>query len=170
VVVVLRRGHHARLIHVGQDGLMTLLWNRPGDTAHATVLLAHGAGAPMDSDFMNAMSEALCERGIAVARFEFPYMARRRVEGGKRPPDRQPVLLAAFADMLQRMPGRCFVGGKSLGGRMASLLAAEGADVSGVVCFGYPFHPPGKPENTRTAHLPGLSVPMLVCQGERDPF
>src|SRR5690606_40723565 len=104
------------------------------------------------------------------ARFELPYMARRRAEGGKRPPDRQPVLLSAFAETLRQMPGRCFIGGKSLGGRMASLLAAEGADVSGVVCFGYPFHPPGKPENTRTAHLPGLSVPMLVCQGERDPF
>ena len=147
-----------------------LLWRRPAAGPHATLLLAHGAGAPMDSDFMTAMSDALVAHGIAVARFEFPYMARRRTEGGKRPPDRQPVLLAAFAETLQRMPGRCFIGGKSMGGRMASLLAAEGADVAGVVCFGYPFHPPGKLEKTRTAHLPGLPVPMLVCQGTRDPF
>ncbi len=147
-----------------------LLWDRPAGRPHATLLFAHGAGAPMDSDFMTAMSAALVVHGIAVARFEFPYMARRRAGGGKRPPDRQPVLLAAFAETLQRMPGRCFIGGKSMGGRMASLLAAEGANVSGVVCFGYPFHPPGKPATTRTAHLPGLPVPMLVCQGVRDPF
>lgn len=147
-----------------------LLWDRPAGKPHATLLFAHGAGAPMDSDFMTAMSTALVVHGIAVARFEFPYMARRRAGGGKRPPDRQPVLLAAFAETLQRMPGRCFIGGKSMGGRMASLLAAEGVNVSGVVCFGYPFHPPGKPATTRTAHLPGLPVPMLVCQGVRDPF
>lgn len=149
-----------------------LLWDRPAGKPHATLLFAHGAGAPMDSDFMTAMSTALVVHGIAVARFEFPYMARRRAGGGKRPPDRQPVLLAAFHDALRAMPdsARCFIGGKSMGGRMASLLAAEGANVPGVVCFGYPFHPPGKLATTRTAHLPGLPVPMLVCQGVRDPF
>lgn len=149
-----------------------LLWSRPGGVPRATLLLAHGAGAPMDSEVMNAMSEALTDQGIAVARFEFPYMARRRAEGGRRPPDRQPVLLAAFRNALQAMPdsARCFIGGKSMGGRMASLLAAEGASVAGVVCFGYPFHPPGKLDKTRIDHLPALKAPMLVCQGERDPF
>ena len=149
-----------------------LLWSRPKGTPRATLLLAHGAGAPMDSDVMNATSDALTHQGIAVARFEFPYMARRREEGGRRPPDRQPMLLAAFQNALQAMPdsARCFIGGKSMGGRMASLLAAEGANVAGVVCFGYPFHPPGKLDKTRIDHLPELKVPMLVCQGERDPF
>ncbi len=147
----------------------------PEGTPRASLLLAHGAGAPMDSDFMNRMAALLCERGIAVRRFEFPYMAQRR-QGGRRPPDRQPVLLDCWRQQLARWQsergGPVFIGGKSLGGRMASLLLAEERtrDVAGLVCLGYPFHPPGKPERTRTEHLAGLRTPTLIAQGSRDPL
>ena len=140
----------------------------------ATLLLAHGAGAPMDSPFMESLAAALADRGIQVVRFEFPYMQRRREEQRKFPPNRAPQLLEAFARQVasvERSGLPLWVGGKSMGGRMASMLAAEGArEIDGVVAFGYPFHPPGKPENTRTEHLASLAVPMLICQGERDPF
>ncbi len=149
---------------------METLWNRPEKT-RATLVLAHGAGAPMDSDFMADMAARLCNRGLAVMRFEFPYMARRRQTGKKSPPDRAPVLLERFREELEALgnPESVFIGGKSLGGRMASMLATE-ERVAGVVCLGYPFHPPGNPERTRLAHLPDLRAPMLICQGERDPL
>lgn len=147
-----------------------VIWNRP-ERAVATLVLAHGAGAPMDSDFMNDMAALLAERGIAAMRFEFPYMQKRRATGRKSPPDRPPKLLASFREALEMAgePGKLFIGGKSLGGRMASMLATE-VPVRGVVCLGYPFHPPGKPERTRLEHLPEMKAPMLICQGERDPF
>lgn|SRR5690554_2512001 len=138
--------------------------------SYATLLLAHGAGAPMDSDFMNTLAAALAGHGVRVLRFEFPYMAQRRTGGSKRPPDRAPLLLAHFAEVLAQAGGESiFIGGKSMGGRMASLLACQ-QDCAGVVCFGYPFHPPKKLEKTRIDHFPSLRAPMLVCQGERDPF
>lgn len=135
------------------------------------LLLAHGAGAPMDSEFMDSISALLAGHGVAVRRFEFPYMCKRREDGRKRPPDRAPVLLEAFARQLALMPDDVpvLIGGKSMGGRMASMVATE-HDVAGVVCLGYPFHPPGKPEKLRTEHLSALRAPMLVCQGERDSF
>lgn len=137
----------------------------------AHLLLAHGAGAPMDSAFMNAISALLAAEGIAVRRFEFPYMQKRRADGKKRPPDRAPALLAAFAEQLAAMPDDVpvLVGGKSMGGRMASLLAVDHA-VAGVVCLGYPFHPPGKPDNLRIDHFAQVRAPVLICQGERDSF
>lgn len=136
----------------------------------ATLLLAHGAGAAMDSDFMNALAAALAGHGVRVLRFEFPYMAQRRSGGSKRPPDRAPLLLAHFAEVLALAGGKnVFIGGKSMGGRMASLLACQ-QDCAGVVCFGYPFHPPKKLEQTRIDHFPSLRAPTLICQGERDPF
>ncbi len=138
--------------------------------ARATLLLAHGAGAPMDSDFMNTLASELAGQGVCVLRFEFPYMAERRRTGKKRPPDRAPVLLLAFAEALDQAGGESvFIGGKSMGGRMATMLAVE-KRCRGVVCFGYPFHPPGKPEKTRLEHLPAMLAPALICQGERDPF
>lgn len=147
-----------------------VIWNRP-EKKQATLVLAHGAGAPMDTGFMNDTAGLLAQRGIAVMRFEFPYMRRRRETGIKSPPDRAPKLLDAFRQALDRAgkPEELFIGGKSLGGRMASMLATE-LPVRGVVCLGYPFHPPGKPERTRLEHLPALKAPMLICQGERDPF
>jgi hypothetical protein len=147
-----------------------------GPEGGPVLALAHGAGVGMDSPFMAGMAERLAARGVRVARFEFGYMAARRQDGKKRPPPAQTTLLAEFRAVVDALggPGGVFVGGKSMGGRMASLLAAEqeagGAPVAGVVALGYPFHPPGKPDKLRTDHLQALATAMLVCQGERDPF
>lgn len=134
-----------------------------------TIVLTHGAGAPMDSPFMDAMAAGLAEGGLRVARFELPYMRRLRESGEKRPPDREPVLREAWLEAIAALGGgsRLVIGGKSLGGRMASLVADE-AGVRGLVCLGYPFHPPGQPERLRTAHLRDLRTPTLVVQGTRD--
>jgi predicted alpha/beta-hydrolase family hydrolase len=143
--------------------------------APATLLLAHGAGAPMDSPFMTAIAAGLAERGWRVVRFEFPYMAHMRLTGQRRAPDRLPKLLEAFrqevALQAEATPGQpLFIGGKSMGGRLASLLADQLAAVSGCLCLGYPFHPPGKPAQLRTEHLEELRTPSLILQGERDSF
>lgn len=148
------------------------LWNRPDRSPLATLLLAHGAGAPMDSEFMQAMAERLAARGIQVIRFEFPYMAQRRVDGKRRPPSRAPQLLAHWHGQIASArahvgPQTLLIGGKSMGGRMASLVADE-ADVAGLVCLGYPFYAPGKPERPRTEHLVTLRTPGLIVQGTRD--
>jgi predicted alpha/beta-hydrolase family hydrolase len=145
-----------------------------GPATGPRLVLAHGAGAPMDSGFMQAMAALLAARGIHVIRFEFAYMAARRLSGARKPPSRMPQLLQeyrALLDMLEEGP--VVIGGKSMGGRAASMLAAEAdapASISGLVCLGYPFHPPGKPETLRTAHLASLRCPALIVQGERDPF
>lgn len=145
------------------------LFDGPAATANAPVLvMAHGAGAAMDSPFMNTMAKRLGEEGIRVARFEFPYMAARR-QGRRPPPDREPVLRATWKTAIAELGGaeRLVIGGKSMGGRMASLVADE-TGVRGLVCLGYPFHPPGQPEKTRTAHLADLRTPTLIVQGTRD--
>lgn len=145
----------------------------PVDAA-VLIVLAHGAGAPMDSPFMATIATGLAAAGHRVLRFEFPYMARRRATGVKAPPDRQDKLLTAWRAALDRSPvhPRRFIAGKSMGGRMASLLAADadGPAIDGVICLGYPFHPPGKPSQTRTAHLSAIACPTLILQGERDPM
>jgi hypothetical protein len=124
----------------------------------------------MDSPFMAAFAEGLAARGYRVARFEFPYMAKRRHSGRKRPPDRANVLLDAWRAVIAELgPERLVIGGKSLGGRIASMIADE-AGVRGLACLGYPFHPPGRPENPRTDHLRHLRTPTLILQGARDPF
>jgi uncharacterized protein len=137
----------------------------------ARVVLAHGAGAPMDSAPMTAMARGLGAAGLRVVRFEFPYMRRRRENGERRPPDREPVLREAWNAVIKELGGgdRLVIGGRSMGGRMASLIADE-AGVQGLVCLGYPFHPPGQPDRLRTAHLSGLRTPTLIVQGTRDPF
>lgn len=143
--------------------------------ATCTLVLAHGAGAGMDSPFMAAFAAGLGACGVRVLRFEFPYMAARRNGGTKRPPDRAPVLLDAWRWAIaacgpaDRPAHRLVIGGKSMGGRMASLVA-DAAGVAGLVCLGYPFHPPGKPDAPRTAHLATLRTPTLIIQGTRDPF
>lgn len=145
------------------------------DDAPATLLLAHGSGAPMDSSSMNAAAAALSAEGLRVARFEFSYMAARRTEGSRRPPPKaetlNPEFLAAVAALEAKGP--LAIGGKSMGGRVASMVAdalhAEGR-IAGLLCLGYPFHPPEKPAQLRTAHLMTLAVPTLICQGTRDPF
>ena len=140
------------------------------EDAARTIALAHGAGAPMDSPFMGAFAEGLAARGFRVARFEFPYMAARRGGGPRRPPDPAPTLLETWRAVIRRLGAEGLViGGKSLGGRMASLVADD-MGVAGLVCLGYPFHPPDRPEALRTEHLKTLKTPTLIVQGERDPF
>jgi uncharacterized protein len=136
-----------------------------------TVVLAHGAGAPMDSTFMNIMARGLAAEGIRVARFEFPYMRARREEKRNKPPDREPVLRQAWLDAIAELGGgeRLIIGGKSMGGRFASMIADD-AGVRGLVCLGYPFHPPGQPGKLRVAHLENLKTPALIIQGTRDQF
>jgi len=141
------------------------------DAAEQVYVFAHGAGGAMDTPFMATVARELGQRGIRVVRFEFPYMAARRTVGKRGAPDREPVLLNAWREVVAEFGGgpRLFIGGKSMGGRMATLVADE-LQVRGAVVFGYPFHPPGQPNKLRTAHLENLATPMLVLQGERDPF
>lgn len=137
-------------------------------SAPHTVILAHGAGAGMDTPFMNAFAQGLVAQDCRVVRFEFPYMAERRRTGKRRPPDREDVLRAAWLAVLEKVGlPRPVIGGKSLGGRIASLIADE-ANVAGVVCLGYPFHPNGQPEKLRIEHLERIATPTLILQGERD--
>lgn len=136
-------------------------------------LFAHGAGAPMDSEFMNVVAEGVAAAGITVKRFEFPYMDERRQTGKKRPPNRAPILLQHFQQAIEQVgeSAQCVIGGKSMGGRMASLLASEYPnDIKGVVCLGYPFHPIGKVEKTRIDHFADMTVPHCIVQGTRDPM
>jgi len=152
---------------------MKLLFNGPKKAA-LTIALAHGAGAPMDAAFMNFFAEGLGEAGYRIARFEFPYMAGRRKDGKKRPPDRQPLLLETWQSVIAALaPAPLVIGGKSMGGRMASLIAA-GPDVpghvKGLVCLGYPFYGAGRKDKPRTEHLKALPLPTLICQGTRDPM
>lgn len=148
-----------------------LLWSGPVGEVRGRLILAHGAGAPMDSPFMSAMAERLAECGVRVVRFEFPYMAERRRNGGKRPPNPQARLLECWREVWRevnaREPGAWAIGGKSMGGRMASLLADE-LQPAALVCLGYPFHAAGKPEKPRVEHLAALRTPTLIVQGERD--
>jgi len=166
------------------------------------LLLAHGAGAAMDSAWMDDMAARLAARGIRVVRFEFAYMAARRT--GSRPPvPRADRVLDEYRSAWEEAGRPALIGGKSYGGRVASMVAdglraggagdagaggvgeggvgeggagagdvgeSGGAGVHGLVCLGYPFHPAGRPEQPRTAHLEHLATPALVCQGERDPM
>jgi len=146
--------------------------------AKTHLVLAHGAGALMTSPFMEAISGHIASLGIRVHRFEFDYMAARRQGGARRPPPKVEVLMGAYADAVEKIvelerPQCLVIGGKSLGGRVASLVAQDlflERRISGLVCLGYPFHPPGKPEKLRTAHLATLRCPALIVQGTRDPF
>lgn len=143
------------------------------------LLMAHGAGASMTSPFLETMARLLDERGITVHRFEFPYMAARTQSGVRRPPPRAETLTGSYCDAItacrRQLPPkvRLFIGGKSMGGRVACLAAGERntADtVSGVVVLGYPFHPPGKPDKSRAPALRALTRSALIVQGTRDPF
>jgi predicted alpha/beta-hydrolase family hydrolase len=155
-------------IEFGPNGLELLL-NGP-ERGGLQVVLAHGAGQPMDAPFMETMATGLAAEGFGVVRFEFPYMAARRATGRKRPPDRVPVLSDVWRTVIRHLaPANLLIGGKSMGGRIASMVADEMA-VDGLVCLGYPFHPPGRPEKRRVEHLAELQTPCLICQGDRDPF
>lgn len=148
------------------------------DDAAATLLLAHGAGAGMESPFMAQMAALLAERRVRTLRFEFGYMAARR-DGKRKPPPRAQLLgdeyrtAVAAAMQLKPQPQRLFIGGKSMGGRVASFVADElfqAKTINGLVCIGYPFHPPKKPDQLRTDHLLIMGCPALIVQGDRDPF
>jgi len=149
------------------------LFNGP-DNAGFTILLAHGAGAPMDSDSMTASAEALAAVGFRVARFEFGYMAERRKHRARWVGALQ-LLMPEYVRAIERLgaTGKLIIGGKSMGGRVASMIAdklyAEGK-IAGLVCIGYPFHPPDKPTELRTAHLASLKTPTLIVQGTRDGY
>ena len=150
------------------------LFDDPPASASATILLAHGAGAPMDSASMSAAAQALAKAGFRVARFEFGYMAARR-SGTRKPPPRAETLQGEYLAAIDALKasGPLIIGGKSMGGRVASMVAdrmhAEGK-IAGLLCLGYPFHPPEKPQQLRTAHLADLKTPTLIVQGTRDPF
>lgn len=145
-----------------------LLYDGPKNAAQ-TLVLAHGAGAAMESPFMNRIAAGVSESGIRVVRFEFPYMDARRRIGKRGAPDREPVLRATWMEVIEQLggPGHLVIGGKSMGGRIASMIADE-AGVKGLVCLGYPFHPPGRPDRLRVEHLRELRTPTLIIQGTRD--
>ena len=146
-----------------------LLWSGL-KSAPLTIALAHGAGAPMDTPFMTFFAEGLATHGYRVARFEFPYMAARRIDGKRKPPDRQPVLLDTWRAVIAEIgAANLVIGGKSMGGRMASLIADE-MKVQGLLCLGYPFYGAGRKDKPRTEHLLTLKTPTLICQGTRDPM
>jgi len=149
------------------QGIPALLTDGP-EHSPVTVVLAHGAGAPMDSPFMQFMATGLAERGIRTVRFEFPYMAARR-SGPRKPPDRAAILVQSWEQVIHALgdPSRLVIGGKSMGGRIASMIADD-AGVAGLLVLGYPFHAPGKPQQTRTRHLQDLRVKTLILQGTRD--
>ena len=139
-------------------------------------ILAHGAGAPSNSEWMEILTKTIKSRSknqIEVHRFNFDYMERRLKENKKYPPDRMPKLLQKWQEVIKHHIGKknLFIGGKSMGGRSASLLDFERfKEVKGIVNFGFPFHAPGKPPGDRINHLKELSVPCLINQGERDPM
>ena len=149
------------------------LFDGPEDAA-VTILLAHGAGAPMDSASMAAAAKALAAAGFRVARFEFAYMAARRY-GHRKPPPRADTVNPEYVAAVEALgaKGALIIGGKSMGGRVASMVADElhaAGKIAGLLCLGYPFHPPAKPTQLRTKHLADLRTPALICQGTRDEF
>jgi uncharacterized protein len=145
-----------------------------GPSAGATAIVAHGAGAGQHSPFMVAFARALADRGFDAVTFNFPYTEQKR-----RLPDRAPVLEACYGAVIaetQRQMASArdwlFISGKSMGGRIATQLAASDSElpIAGLVLLGYPLHPPGQPQKRRDAHLPSIHRPMLVIQGSRDTF
>lgn len=142
-----------------------------GSEHNVTFLFAHGAGAGSDHPFMETLASMLAQHEIRVVRFNFPYMVKQQAENRKRPPDRAPILLEAFTELINTyaVNGPIVIGGKSMGGRMASLLE-HNEQVAAVACLGFPFHPPGKPERLKGEHLAQISKPCLILQGERDTF
>src|SRR5438552_4942015 len=157
-------------IDVASRGPVSAAYARPAD-AFASLVVAHGAGAGMDHPFLTGFTRAMNDLGVATLRFNFPYL-----EAGRRSTDSAPVAIAAwraaFEAARSRAPGDepVWAGGKSFGGRMASMAVAEGMPAAGLIFLGYPLHPPGKPERIRDAHLDAVAVPMLFLQGTRDAF
>jgi predicted alpha/beta-hydrolase family hydrolase len=150
------------------DADVTAEWDGTPDDARAVLVLAHGAGGDLNDPVLQDVGSALSSSGIAVLRFNFPYR-----EAGRRAPGSQAVSEACYRDVASfaRRDGvPMFCGGKSYGGRMASHIAADGTEMTGLVLISYPLHPPGRPEKIREAHLRDVGVPMLFVQGTSDPF
>ncbi|SNY91895.1 hypothetical protein SAMN04515647_2138 [Cohaesibacter sp. ES.047] len=168
------------------DSPFDFLITEPEGEARAVMLLAHGSGGPMDSPFMERIANLLTEKGIVVARFEFSYMARRRVDGKRRPSGRAERWTHHYFRAVEELTEGerwnpdwdalpLVIGGKSMGGRIAAMLADDedlNLAVKAVVVFGYPFHPIGKsePDQWRLEPLEKSLLPILICQGERDDF
>ncbi|MGY3922698.1 alpha/beta fold hydrolase [Aeromonas jandaei] len=142
--------------------------------APVRILLAHGAGAGMEHIFLAELSRLLAGPDIEVVRFNFPYMSKRALDGKRRPPDRQPVLLAHWREMVREFAHpRLFLAGKSMGGRMAAEISDEiycEMNAAGLLILGYPFHPPARPDRWRGEVLKQIKTPTLLLQGERDTF
>ena len=150
---------------------MKLIYNGPSDGP--LFLFAHGAGAPATSDTMEIIATGLAEQGIRVARFNFPYMQQRVDNGTRRPPERAPKLIIQYRDIITNINQPMVIGGKSMGGRIASLVASEltvneKSNIKGIACLGFPFHPANKPDSLRTAHFPLIKQPVFIAQGDRD--
>ncbi|BCX88546.1 conserved hypothetical protein [Methylomarinovum tepidoasis] len=160
-----------RKIQVTDDKAVTSVWAVPdGYDRHRGLILAHGAGAGMHHPFITFVHEQIATRGLLTVKFNFPYM-----EAGRKAPDRAPLLQATWKAVIAALrrdrelaPRQRFLAGKSMGGRIASLLAAEGEPCDGLIFLGYPLHPPGKPEKLRADHLSRIPCPMLFIQGDRD--
>lgn len=149
-----------------KDGLtLPLRWYGDGDDV---VVVAHGAGTGQEHPSIIGICQALAERGVRAVSFDFPY----RTRGPKRPPDRLPVLISAYTAVVDHVrpsvSARLVIGGRSMGGRVATHVAANGVDVDGVVAHAYPLHPPGRPDKLRVEHLPSVKVPMLFFNPTRD--
>ncbi len=160
-------------VEVAPDqGVPATLYPATGARLDITLILAHGAGAGQTSAFMVAFATGLADRGVDAVTFDFPYMAQ-----GRRLPDRNDRLEACWRAVIDAVGrhdrigrNRIVIGGKSMGGRIATQAVAAGADVAGLVLLGYPLHPPDRPEKLRAGHLARIKAPMLFVQGSRDPF
>ncbi len=153
---------------------MELLINGPNEGP--VYILAHGAGADMNSDFLTQVAEGLALKGIRVVRFNFPYMIKSAHDGKRRPPDRAPKLLAAYQDVIEKIMQQTskplVIGGKSMGGRIATMLTEQLSlgenDILGTACIGFPFHAPKKESKDRLDYLVHITKPVLIFQGTRD--
>ena len=149
------------------DGVVSGAWHHPA-RGRVYLVLGHGAGGNMHTSGLVQICEALAGRGIGAVRFNFPY-----AEAGRKVPDRQPALercYRAVAEQVVDRAERLFLGGRSMGGRIASHLVADGVQAAGLVFLSYPLHPPGRRERLRDAHLYGIGIPMLFIQGSSDAF
>jgi len=153
---------------------MDLIWDG-SPRATWTLILAHGAGASRHSEYMQYFAQQLAHQGVQVGRFNFPYMIKAIETKRRRPPDRAPQLLDAWQEIIERVRERLdsnqrlAIGGKSMGGRIAS-MSTHHDGVDALVCLGYPFHPPAKKDTLRTEHFSDIKVPTMILQGERDSF
>ncbi len=151
------------------------LVNSPEENPKGILLLAHGAAKGMATPFMETIAKGIIESGVRVVRFHFPYMEDMLRSGKQKPHDEREVLRQNFSDVIthcierEQVPAKnIIIGGKAMGARMASMVADE-HNVAGLICLGYPFHPPRKPKQFRIRHLKSIQTPTLVIQGERDP-